>query len=63
MDVEDKRISKLYRKILTSSEMIGLITYQKLDEDTQQKVKAKMIENGSDSARKVLMRLQYIQKE
>jgi hypothetical protein len=61
MDVDDKRISKLYRKILTSDEIIGLMTFQKLDKETQKKVREKMIENGSVTARKMLMQLQYLQ--
>ncbi len=60
MDVDERKISKLYRKILTSNEMTSLMTFQRLDKDTQEKVKEKMIENGSKTARRILTRIEYL---
>ncbi|GAA0490422.1 hypothetical protein GWK91_00720 [Virgibacillus sp. MSP4-1] len=62
MEEEEKRVSKLYRRILTSDETQGLITFQRLDRNTQEKVKRKMVQNGSNSAYKVLRRINNLQE-
>ncbi|MRG86872.1 hypothetical protein [Salinibacillus xinjiangensis] len=62
MDVEDKRVSRMYRRILTSNETKGLITFQRMDKSMQEKVKQKMVQNGSDSAHKILKRIEYMQE-
>ncbi|SES96937.1 hypothetical protein SAMN05421676_102239 [Salinibacillus kushneri] len=62
MDEEEKRVSKMYRRILTSDETKGLITFQRLDKSTQEKVKSKMVQNGSSSAYKILKRINHLQE-
>ncbi|MBB6451861.1 osmotically-inducible protein OsmY [Salirhabdus euzebyi] len=57
MDVEDKKVSKMYRKILTSNEVIGLMAYQNMDGAMQEKVRQKMLQNGSVSARTILNKI------
>lgn len=57
MDVDERKISKLYRKILTSNEMTSLMTFQRLDKDTQEKVKEKMIEMDRRQPEEYLLEL------
>lgn len=58
MDDDDKRVSKLYRKILTSNEIKAFMLYENLNSETKVKIKNKMMQNGSAQANQILKQLQ-----
>lgn len=60
MDDSDKRVSKTYRKILTSNEAKAFMVYENLTEEMKQKVRKKMLLNGSKKAQHILNKLQHI---
>lgn len=60
MDDSEKRISKLYRKLVTSNEVKAFLVFEKCDEEIKQKLKHKLSSNGSKQAKHILSKLQNI---
>ncbi|WP_228409585.1 hypothetical protein [Radiobacillus deserti] len=60
MGDDDKRVSKLYRKVMTSNEMKAFLILEKCDDAIKKELKLKLERNGSTRARDMLERLQNI---
>lgn len=60
MDSEDKRLSKLYRKMLTSNESKAFFIFEKLNPETKRQLKGKLKQNGSKQAIHLLEKLNQI---
>lgn len=60
MDDGEKRISKLYRKIVTSNEVKAFLVFEQCDDEIKVKLKKKLQDNDSEQARHVLSKLQNI---
>ncbi|MFD2655514.1 hypothetical protein [Gracilibacillus thailandensis] len=57
--VDDERdVSKLYRKIITSNEMKAFLIIEKCDEELKQRLMSKMENNGSQNTKDMLQKLQ-----
>jgi hypothetical protein len=54
----DKKVSKIYRKMLTSNEIKAVIIYEKLSDELKFTIKNKLNQNGSKRAKDLLHRLQ-----
>jgi len=60
MDPSDKKISKLYRKLITSDDYKAYILYERLNDQMRTKVKMKLTQNGSVRANYLLKRLENL---
>lgn len=60
MDIEDKRLSKLYRKILTSNDSKAYFIFEKQNPETKRMLKSKLRQNGSNQALTLLNKLEHI---
>lgn len=60
MGLEDKRVSKIYRKIVTSNEIKAYGIYERLDEDMKEAVIGKLTQNGSHKANEMLEKLKVM---
>ncbi len=50
MDPEERKLSKLYRRLLTANEVKAILVFEKLDDHTKERVRKKCIDNGSTRA-------------
>lgn len=60
MDESEKRISKLYRKLVTSNEVKAFLVFEKCDDESKRKLLYKLESNGSEQAKYILSKLQNI---
>lgn len=60
MDESEKRISKLYRKLVTSNEVKAFLVFEKCDDESKRKLLYKLESNGSEQAKHILSKLQNI---
>jgi hypothetical protein len=56
--IREKKLSKIYRKLLTSNELKALLIYHDLSDDFKRKIKMMLNQNGSRRALDLLNRLQ-----
>lgn len=56
--LKEKKLSKIYRKMLTSNELKATLIYHELSDDFKRKIKKMLTQNGSRGALDLLERLQ-----
>ncbi|MBU8905310.1 hypothetical protein [Desertibacillus haloalkaliphilus] len=54
MDTDERKLSKLYRKIVTSDETKAILLYGRLDDELKERVRKRCIQNGSERAIQLL---------
>jgi hypothetical protein len=56
--LREKKLSKIYRRMLTSNELKAILIYADLSDEIKKKIKLMLNQNGSKRALDLLQRLQ-----
>ncbi|WP_180994087.1 hypothetical protein [Bacillus sp. Marseille-P3661] len=57
MTLDDRKLSKVYRKIITADKIKAIWLYEKLDDKLKEDFRKRCIQNGSPGALKMLEQL------
>lgn len=60
MDTDERKLSKLYRKIVTADRIKAIMLFERLNHDEKERIRSKFIENGSEQAISLLEKLDNV---
>ncbi|WP_138416674.1 hypothetical protein [Aquibacillus sediminis] len=60
MGASERGVSKLYRKLVTSSDVKAFLIFEKCDESTKQILKEKLAKANSTNAQDILKKIQNV---
>ena len=58
--VDNRRVSKLYRKVITSNELKAFLILENCNEETKELVKQKLEQNNTEHAKLLLSKIQNL---